>query len=93
MAVGSILLITGFVDTTYGLKLEALSIAVWAIPTAICAFTIHGARMLRLDRSLAAMAADAPAAAVTPATPSIDGPGGAADSSGVATGDAEGEKR
>lgn len=53
VAVGSILLITGFVDATYGLKLDALQIAVWAIPTAICAFLIHGFRMLRLDRTLA----------------------------------------
>jgi uncharacterized membrane protein len=52
VAVGSILLITGFVDATYGLKLDALQIAVWAIPSAICALLIHGFRMLRLDRTL-----------------------------------------
>jgi uncharacterized membrane protein len=52
VAIGSILLITGFVDATYGLKLDALQIALWAIPTAICAFVIHGGRMLRLDRQL-----------------------------------------
>ncbi|RLV47590.1 DUF969 domain-containing protein [Nocardioides mangrovicus] len=52
VAVGSILLITGFVDTTYGLKLDALDVALWAIPTAVCAFVIHGWRMLRLDRRL-----------------------------------------
>src|SRR3954469_24464252 len=57
VAVGSILLITGFVDTTYGLKLDALQIAVWAIPTAICALLIHGFRMLRLDRTLASLPA------------------------------------
>lgn len=56
VAVGSILLITGFVDATYGLKLEALQIALWAIPTALCAFAIHGARMLRFDRQLTVMA-------------------------------------
>ncbi|GGF36691.1 membrane protein [Marmoricola endophyticus] len=56
VAVGSILLITGFVDTTYGLKLDALDVAVWAIPSAVCAFVIHGWRMVRLDRRLTAMA-------------------------------------
>jgi uncharacterized membrane protein len=56
VAVGSILLITGFVDATYHLKLEALQIALWAIPTAVCALVIHGVRMLRLDRTLSRMA-------------------------------------
>src|SRR4051795_11156041 len=56
VAVGSILLITGFVDATYHLKLEALQIALWAIPTAVCALVIHGVRMLRLDRTLTRMA-------------------------------------
>ena len=65
VAIGSILLITGFVDTTYGLKLESLQIALWAIPTAICAFVIHGLRMLRLDRQLTAMANEQPAEAAT----------------------------
>ncbi len=36
VAVGSILLITTFVDTTYHLHLEPLQLAIWAIPTAIC---------------------------------------------------------
>ncbi|AHH96216.1 DUF969 domain-containing protein [Kutzneria viridogrisea] len=53
LAVGSILLITGFVDTTYHLKLDALQIALWAIPTAVCALVIHSARLLWLDRRLA----------------------------------------
>lgn len=56
IAIGSILLITGFVDATYGLKLEAIQIALWAIPTAICAFIIHAPRLLRLDAQLARMA-------------------------------------
>jgi uncharacterized membrane protein len=65
VAIGSILLITGFVDSTYGLKLDALHVALWAIPTAICAFLIHGARLLYLDRSLDRLvrAEPAPAAA------------------------------
>jgi uncharacterized membrane protein len=58
VAVGSILLITGFVDTTYGLKLEALDIALWAIPTGIVAVLIHGGRLLWLDRRLDRMVAE-----------------------------------
>src|SRR3954463_12560983 len=56
VAIGSILLITGFVDSAYGLKLDALHVALWAIPTAVCAFLIHGARLLNLDRQLNRMA-------------------------------------
>ncbi|MFJ9412150.1 DUF969 domain-containing protein [Streptomyces sp. NPDC101393] len=52
LAVGSILLITGFVNTTYGTHLEPLQLALWAIPTAVCAFLVHGWRLLRLDRQL-----------------------------------------
>ncbi|MCU1572260.1 MAG: hypothetical protein JWO93_342 [Micrococcaceae bacterium] len=52
VAVGSILLITTFVDTTYGLHLEPLELALWAIPTALAALLIHGFRLLRLDRAL-----------------------------------------
>lgn len=58
LAVGSILLITGYVDSTYGLKLEALAIALWAIPTAIFAFCVHAPRLWRLDRTLERMAAE-----------------------------------
>lgn len=52
VAVGSILLITTFVDATYGLHLEPLELAIWAIPSAVIAFLIHGFRLLRLDREL-----------------------------------------
>lgn len=60
VAIGSILLITGFVDASYGLKLEPVQLAVWAIPTGVCAFLIHGFRMIRFDRQLARMAAEGP---------------------------------
>jgi uncharacterized membrane protein len=53
VAVGAVLLITSFVDTTYHLHLEPLQVALWAIPTAVCAYLIHGARMLLVDRALA----------------------------------------
>lgn len=52
LAVGSILLITGFVNSTYKTHLEPMQLALWAVPTAVCAFLIHGGRLLRLDRSL-----------------------------------------
>ena len=60
VAIGSVLLITGYVDASYHLKLDPLAIAVWAIPTAIAAFVIHGFRLLRLDGRLAAMAGAEP---------------------------------
>ncbi|MFI9724467.1 DUF969 domain-containing protein [Streptomyces sp. NPDC052396] len=52
LAVGSILLITGFANTTYHTRLEPLSLALWAIPTAVCALLVHGWRLLRLDGRL-----------------------------------------
>jgi uncharacterized membrane protein len=51
IAIGSILLIRSFLEQN-GISAEPTSLAVWAIPTAICAFVIHGIRLLLLDRSL-----------------------------------------
>jgi uncharacterized membrane protein len=56
VAVGSVLLITGYVNASYHLKLDPLQIAFWAIPTAIAAFVLHGFRLLRLDGRLAGLA-------------------------------------
>ena len=53
MAIGSILLIVGFLDQS-GITVEPLHLSVWAIPTALCAFLVHGARLLLFDRKLAA---------------------------------------
>ena len=53
IAIGSILLIRGFLEQA-GYRVEPTSLAMWAIPTAICAFLIHGTRLLLLDRSLKA---------------------------------------
>jgi uncharacterized membrane protein len=50
-AIGSIVLIQQTL-LTYGYNLSPLQLALWAIPTAIAAFLIHGARVLLLDRSL-----------------------------------------
>ncbi|MDO7834371.1 DUF969 domain-containing protein [Sphingobium sp. HBC34] len=51
LAIGSILLIKGLLEQ-YGISLEPLQLSVWAIPTAIAAFLIHGFRLWRLDRRL-----------------------------------------
>ena len=51
LAISSILLIRAFL-AEYGIDLEPIQLSVWAIPTAICAFLIHGARLLLLDRRL-----------------------------------------
>jgi uncharacterized membrane protein len=51
IAIGSILLIVGFLDAN-GIEVAPLQLSVWAIPTAIIAFLIHGARLLWLDRTL-----------------------------------------
>jgi uncharacterized membrane protein len=51
-AIGSIVLIQQTLEI-YGIALSPLELAVWAIPTAIAAFLIHGTRLLLLDRMLA----------------------------------------
>ena len=50
-AIGSIVLIQQILST-YGYNLAPLQLALWAIPSAIAAFLIHGARLLLLDRKL-----------------------------------------
>jgi uncharacterized membrane protein len=56
IAIGSILLMVGVLQG-YGIAAEPLQLALWAIPTAICAFAIHATRLLLLDRKLALEAA------------------------------------
>jgi uncharacterized membrane protein len=65
VAVGSILLITTFVDATYDLALEPIDLALWAIPTGIAALLVHGVRLLLFDRKLDRMAADMRGASTT----------------------------
>ena len=50
-AIGSIVLIQQTL-ATYGYKLAPLELALWAIPSAIAAFIIHGTRLWLLDRRL-----------------------------------------
>jgi uncharacterized membrane protein len=51
IAIGSILLIKSVLQQS-GITVQPTQLAVWAIPTAILAFIIHGARLLLLDRRL-----------------------------------------
>lgn len=51
LAMSSILLIRG-VLAGFGVALEPLQLSVWAIPSAVAAFLIHGARLLWVDRRL-----------------------------------------
>lgn len=55
IAIGSILLIRSFLEQN-GVRVEPADLAKWAIPTALAAFAIHGARLLLLDRRIKAMA-------------------------------------
>jgi uncharacterized membrane protein len=51
IAFGSVLLIRGFL-ASQGYLIQPLHLSVWAIPTAVCALLVHGARLLLLDRRL-----------------------------------------
>jgi uncharacterized membrane protein len=50
-AIASILLIQGVFESS-GYPLTPLELSVWAIPTAICAFFIHGGRLMAFERRL-----------------------------------------
>jgi uncharacterized membrane protein len=51
IAIGSILLMKGVLEG-YGIRIEPFHLSVWAIPTAVAAFLIHGFRLWLLDRRL-----------------------------------------
>lgn len=51
IAIGSILLMVGFLEQQ-GITLSPFQLSVWAIPSAIAAFLVHGFRLWRLDRRL-----------------------------------------
>jgi uncharacterized membrane protein len=53
LAIASILLIQASMSS-FGVQLTPLQLSVWAIPSAICAFLIHGSRLLWFDRQLRA---------------------------------------
>ncbi len=49
LAIASILLIKGFLESA-GIIVQPLELSVWAIPSAIAAFAVHGARLWRMRR-------------------------------------------
>ena len=49
LSIASILLIKGFLESQ-GIIVTPLQLSVWAIPSAVAALLIHGARVLRMDR-------------------------------------------
>lgn len=49
LAIGSILLMVGFMQQS-GIEVQPLQLSFWAIPTAVAAFFVHGARLLLFDR-------------------------------------------
>jgi uncharacterized membrane protein len=51
IAIGSIVLMVGFLQQA-GIVVEPFELAVWAIPTAVAAFLIHGVRLIAFDRRL-----------------------------------------
>jgi uncharacterized membrane protein len=53
IAFGAVLLMQSFFKD-HGIALEPLQIAVWGVPTAICAFVIHAWRIHRFERALVA---------------------------------------
>lgn len=50
LAIGSILLMVGFM-TTSGVAVTPFELSMWAIPTAVAAFVVHGTRLLLRDRA------------------------------------------
>ena len=63
VAFGAIIFMHNFMLESGGIQTEPLHIALWGIPTAICAFLIHGTRLWRLDSYLQREVAKANAAA------------------------------
>ncbi|PQQ37902.1 DUF969 domain-containing protein [Photorhabdus laumondii] len=53
VAFGAIIFMHNFMLESSGIQTEPLHIAMWGIPTAICAFLIHAFRLSRLDHQIA----------------------------------------
>ncbi|NDK99908.1 DUF969 domain-containing protein [Photorhabdus bodei] len=53
VAFGAIIFMHNFMLESGGIQTEPLHIAMWGIPTAICAFLIHAFRLSRLDHQIA----------------------------------------
>jgi uncharacterized membrane protein len=74
IAFGAVLLIQGFF-AEHGIVLEPLQIALWGIPTGICAFAIHSVRVMRFERQLARRMAGTPLAPAAPSPAVVATPG------------------
>ncbi|MDP9043860.1 MAG: DUF969 domain-containing protein [Pseudomonadota bacterium] len=61
VAFGAIVLMTTLLREA-GIELEPIHVALWGIPTAVCAFGIHAYRLWRLDKMLARELAAVPVA-------------------------------
>ncbi len=48
LAIGSILLMVGFMEQS-GIAVQPFELSMWAVPTAVSAFLVHGARLLLRD--------------------------------------------
>lgn len=59
IALGAVLLIQGFYSQ-HGIELTPLSIALWALPSAIAAFAVHGVRIALFQRRLRRLASSRP---------------------------------
>jgi uncharacterized membrane protein len=59
VAFGAIVLMTTFLREA-GVDVEPIHVALWGIPSAVCAFVIHAWRLWRLDRGLARELAESP---------------------------------
>jgi uncharacterized membrane protein len=59
IAIGSVLLMQGFLEQS-GYKVQPVELALWALPTAVIAFLVHGTRLLILGRRLQSRRALAP---------------------------------
>lgn len=59
IALGAVLLIQGFYSQ-HGIELTPLSIALWALPTAIAAFAVHSVRIALFQRRLRRLASSRP---------------------------------
>lgn len=57
IAIGSIILMVGFLEQA-GIIVEPLQLSVWAIPSAIAALIVHGARLILFDRSIRRVVAE-----------------------------------
>ncbi|MFD9691773.1 5-oxoproline transporter, DUF969 family subunit [Kitasatospora sp. NPDC059088] len=77
-ASAGVLIITGTVAGAYAVHISPVQVALWSVPLTVCALIIHGARLLYLERGMAAELS--PQAGYAPGGPR---PGGETSSRGA----------